>query len=81
MLGSRLVARELWKAVLEHDLPGLAAQLAYRFELAMLWLLIFVAALSGYVAETYGGANPTQRLMESAFSRSPSDVKPILESQ
>ena len=77
--GDRSIARELWQAVLEHDVAGLAAQLAYRFALAMLWLLIFFAALSGFVAGAFGGANPTQRLMESAFVTSPADVQPVLE--
>ena len=79
--GSRPFVRELWGSILEHDVAGLAAQLAYRFALAMLWLMIVFAALSGFVAEAFGGGNPTQRLMESAFSRAPADVRPVLEAQ
>src|SRR5687768_3691862 len=78
---SRTLVRTLWRSVLDHDVAGMAAQLSYRFALATLWLLIFFAALSGFGAEAFGGENLTYRLMESAFSRSPDDVKPILEAQ
>jgi membrane protein len=80
-VSNRTLIRELWGAVLEHDVAGLGAQLAYRFALAMLWLLIVFAALGGLVAEAFGGGNPTQRLMESAFSAAPADVRPVLEAQ
>lgn len=78
---ARIAAFELWHAVLEHDVAGLAAQLSYRFALALLWLLIFSTALSGLFAESLGGANPTERIMESLFARSPGNVQPILEAQ
>lgn len=78
---SGAIARELWRAALEHDLAGLAAQLSYRFGLATLWLLIFFTALSGFVADAFGGPNPTQRLMQSTFSRLPADVRPVFERQ
>jgi membrane protein len=84
VLGERLgrsMIKELWNALLAHDVAGLAAQLSYRFALATLWLLIILAALSGFMADLVGGPNPTRQLMETAFSRSPAEVKPVLEAQ
>ena len=46
------------KQVLDDDVPGLAAELAYRFMFATFPFAIFVVALSGFMASWLGMANP-----------------------
>jgi membrane protein len=65
------------------DVPGLAAELAYRFLFAIFPFGIFVAALTAFVANAIGFADPTSEIMGSLADNLPADiangVRPQLE--
>jgi len=56
------------------DVPGLAAELAYRFMFATFPFAIFVVALSGFIASWLGVANPGNEIIRAIGSSLPSDV-------
>jgi membrane protein len=56
------------------DVPGLAAELAYRFMFATFPFAIFVVALSGFIANWLGVANPGNEIIRAIGSSLPSDV-------
>ncbi|MEO6397570.1 MAG: YihY/virulence factor BrkB family protein [Tepidiformaceae bacterium] len=63
------------------DISGLAAELSYRFFLALFPFFIFLAALGGFVAAAVSSGDPTQRLMDQIGSALPADARSILEDQ
>lgn len=65
----------------DDDLGGLAAELAYRFFLALFPFLIFVAALSGFITHLFDIQNPTDRIINTIGDTLPSDVTSVLRSQ
>jgi membrane protein len=75
-LGKRLVARAG-----EHDLSGLAAELAYRGLLAIFPFFIFVAALSAYVTRAFGIDDPTTKIIDRIGDNLPEDAAGVLEGQ
>ena len=75
-LGKRLAVRTA-----EHDLSGLAAELAYRGLLAIFPFFIFVAALSAYVTRLFGIANPTTTIIDRVGDNLPEDAASVLEGQ
>lgn len=66
---------------LADDVPGLAAELAYRFFLALFPFFIFLATLGGLVAGALDIANPAGRLIELVGARLPNDAASVLEKQ
>jgi membrane protein len=56
------------------DVPGLAAELAYRFLFAIFPFGIFVAALSAFVANAIGFQDPTSQIMGSLADNLPAEV-------
>lgn len=73
--------QQLVRKVQDDDAMGGAAELAFRFMFALFPLLIFLAALSSYVARWLGIDNPTQEILNEAGSQLPSDVASLLETQ
>ncbi len=63
------------------DAMGAAAEMAFRFMFALFPLLVFLAALSAYVARWLGIENPTEEILQQAGDRLPSDVQGLLEPQ
>lgn len=63
------------------DAMGSAAEMAFRFMFAMFPLLLFLAALSSYVARWLGVENPTEEIISGAGDQLPSDVQSLLEPQ
>jgi len=63
------------------DAMGSAAEMAFRFMFALFPLLLFLAALSSYVARWIGIENPTEEIITQAGDRLPSDVQSLLEPQ
>ncbi|MGH2633688.1 MAG: YihY/virulence factor BrkB family protein [Tepidiformaceae bacterium] len=63
------------------DLSGLAAELSYRFFLALFPFLILVAALGGFIASAFGVANPTQSIMSRIGDGLPGDARSVLQKQ
>lgn len=75
------VARALIRRIQEDDVPGVAAELAFRFMFALFPFLIFLAALSSYVAGWLGIEDPTREILAEVGSALPEDAASILESQ
>lgn len=73
--------RRFYRKFSDDDAAGAAAEMAYRFMFALFPLLIFLAALSSYVARWLGIDNPTEEILEEAGTRLPSDVQSLLEPQ
>ncbi len=69
------------KETIADDVSGLAAELAYRFFLALFPFVIMLAALSGFVADAFGIENPTQRIVNNFSSTLPPDTASVLERQ
>ena len=63
------------------DAMGSAAEMAFRFMFALFPLLVFLAALSAYIARWLGIDNPTEEILTQAGDRLPSDVQGVLEPQ
>ena len=66
--------RRYVKAVFDDDVPGLAAELAYRFMFATFPFVIFVVALSGFMASWLGIADPGSRIIGAIGNSLPSDL-------
>ncbi len=74
-------ARGVAKEVVADDVTGLAAELAYRFFLALFPFVIMLAALSGFIADGLGVENPTQRIINNFASTLPPDTASVLDRQ
>ena len=70
----RKIAGRYVKQILDHDVPGLAAELAYRFMFATFPFAIFVVALSGFMAGWLGIADPSSRIIGVIGNSLPSDL-------
>jgi membrane protein len=71
---AREFVRRYVKAVVDDDVPGLAAELAYRFMFATFPFAIFVVALSGFMAGWLGIADPGSRIIGAIGNSLPSDL-------
>jgi membrane protein len=63
------------------DISGLAAELSYRFFLALFPFFIFLAALGGFIAAAVSSGDPTQRIMNQIGDALPADARSILQEQ
>lgn len=61
-----------------HDVSGLAAELAYRFFLALFPLFIFLAALGAFVARALGIADPSGEIVRTFGAALPSEVATLV---
>ncbi|MDQ3700445.1 MAG: YihY/virulence factor BrkB family protein [Chloroflexota bacterium] len=68
----------LARQVLRDDVSGLAAELAYWFFLAIFPFLIFVAALSGFIADVFDVQNPTAQIAGVFSQIGPSSATDLL---
>jgi len=75
------LARRVARSVSKHDIAGLSAELAFRALLAVFPFLIFVSALSGYVALIFNIDNPAARIINHSGNALPSDTAGVLERQ
>ena len=73
--------KRMAKEVLNDDVNGLAAELAYRFFLALFPFFIFLAALGGFVATLLGVTNPTDQVMELLGEVLPADAASVVRRQ
>ena len=71
----------LYLEVKEDDMLGLAAELAFRFFLALFPFFIFLAALGGFVADTAGVDNPTEEIINLFGESLPPDTESVLRTQ
>jgi membrane protein len=70
----RQIAIRYVKSIFDDDVPGLAAELAYRFMFATFPFAIFVVALSGFIASWLGIADPSARIIGAIGNSLPSDL-------
>jgi membrane protein len=75
------VTREVYRGTREDDVPGLAAELAYRFLFALFPLFILIAALGGFVADLLPAQDPTARIMDTLGDALPAEAAGMLETQ
>jgi membrane protein len=73
-----VLAKRLWKEVGNDDLSGAAAEMAYRFFLALFPFFIFVAAVGGFLADLVGIADPTTKIMDAIGRSMPPDSADVL---
>ncbi len=66
---------------MEDDVLGLAAELAYRFFLAIFPFAIFVTALGGFIAASLNIDNPAHQIVQSLGSVLPQGAATIVQSQ
>ncbi len=71
----------LYRAAKEDDLTGGAAELAFRFFLALFPFFIFLAALGSFVADVSGVSNPTDEIMDALGKSLPEDAASVLRKQ
>lgn len=77
----RGTAKETYQEVQRDDVSGLAAELAYRFFVAIFPFFIFVAALGGVVATIANIDNPTDQIMDQIGDTLPPDAASVLRDQ
>jgi membrane protein len=77
------LGRELWTRIQEHDLSGMAAELAYRFLFAIFPFALFLASLAAFAAATAGVPDPTGQILAGLGDNLPADlaatIRPELE--
>jgi membrane protein len=73
--------KRLKDGVAEDDLSGGAAEMAYRFFLAIFPFFIFLAALGGFVASALDVQNPTDEIMDLIGESLPEDSANVLRTQ
>lgn len=70
----REIVERYVRQILADDVPGLAAELAYRFMFATFPFAIFVVALSGFITNWLGVADPGGHIIRSIGDALPSDL-------
>ena len=75
------LGRTLYKQILEDDIAGLSAELAYRALLALFPFVIFAAALSGFATTLFDINSPTDRIINSIGDALPADAASVVRGQ
>ena len=78
---SRRIGSELWRHFRDDDVLGLAAELSFRWLLAIFPLVIMIAAFAGFAAERLGVADPTQQIIDAAGGQLPPAAAETLRPQ
>jgi membrane protein len=73
--------KRVFKQFQEDDVPGISAELAYRFLFAIFPFAIFLAALGGFVAEWMGIENPAEQLVGALGQNLPPEVAAEVQPQ
>jgi len=73
--------RKLIKQIGEDDLSGHAAEMAYKFFLALFPFLIFLVSLGSFVADAANVANPAEEVISQIGSNLPADAASVFETQ
>lgn len=71
-------AKRLVGQVLDDDVPGLAAELAYRFFLALFPFAMFVAGLGGFIARQLGVGYPASQATDQLTGALPPEAATLL---
>ena len=78
---TRRVGIDIWHHFREDDVLGLAAELSFRWLLALFPLAIMTAAFAGFAAERVGVADPTQQILDAAGAQLPPEAAETLRPQ
>ena len=73
--------KELFSEFRQDDVPGLAAELSYRFLFALFPFFIFLAAIGAFLAEVTHVENPTQSVMDMFAVTLPADASNVVRQQ
>jgi membrane protein len=73
--------RKLIKQIGEDDLSGRAAEMAYKFFLALFPFMIFMVATGSFAAEIFGIDNPVDQVMNEIGPSLPEDAQSLLRTQ
>lgn len=71
----------LYQKAKDDDVSGGAAELAFRFFLALFPFFIFLTALGGFLANSVGIENPTDEIMDQLGRSLPPDAASVLRKQ
>ncbi|HEX6030756.1 MAG TPA: YihY/virulence factor BrkB family protein [Tepidiformaceae bacterium] len=74
-------AKGVIRESLADDVTGMAAELSYRFFLAVFPFAIMIAALSGFAADALNVENPAQRIVDQFSEQLPQDTTAVLQRQ
>jgi membrane protein len=74
-------ARRLGRQVLDDDVMGLAAELAYRFFLALFPFAIFVAGVGAFIARQMDVQNPATAITEQLAGTLPGEAAGLIEQE
>lgn len=74
-------AKQLWREISDDDVTGLAAELAYRFFLALFPFAIFLAALGGFIAQAAGVDDPAGQALDLLGDSLPDDAASVISQQ
>jgi membrane protein len=74
-------SRKLIKQIGEDDLSGRAAEMTYKFFLALFPFMIFLVATGSFAAHIIGIDNPVQKLMDQIGPSLPDDAASLLRTQ
>lgn len=77
----RRVGLDVWARFRQDDVLGLAAELAFRWLLALFPLAIMTAALAGFAAGWIGVEDPTQEILDAVGSGLPPEAAATLRPQ
>ena len=75
------LSTDFWRAAQDHDLGGLASELAFKLILALFPFLIFLAAIGSYAARISLTADPAGTIVDSFGSTLPADTASMLRRQ
>jgi membrane protein len=75
------VGKELWTRIQEHDISGLAAELAYRFLFALFPFVLFLTALAAFIAGAVGVQDPTGQIMAGLGDNLPAELADTIRPQ
>ncbi|OAI38837.1 hypothetical protein AYO38_08860 [bacterium SCGC AG-212-C10] len=73
--------KALLKEISDDDVSGMAAELSYRFFLALFPFAIFLAATGGFVAAAAGVDNPSKEALDLLGDSLPSDAASVISKQ
>ena len=75
------IGKKAAKEFMSDDVTGLAAELSYRYFLALFPFAIFLAALGGFIAHMTGAQDPTSQIMKLVGNSLPSDARSVIQGE
>ena len=77
----RPFVQDFMKEFKDDDLPGLAAELAFKFFLSLFPLILVIVTLGAYISDWAGVDDPSQEIIDAIGERLPADAASLLEDQ